>query len=260
MREKRREDIWINNRSLRDVDARIINVRLLEDRAERETIFGDWPGRPGRLLLGARRVSKTVRIEFGIRELYDLAAREAVLEAVNAWAADGVLTASARPGRMLEGVVKAWAAAEDIRDYNAAYQLEFETTAVPFWQDELPATVSGSGATGEISLTVGGDLPTWAEITMTAGAALSSATITTASAEGQTATALSGLSLAAGKVLRIYHDAAGILRIEADGVSALSKRGAASADEPLIGPGLSKITWSANASVTVNVSARGRYR
>ena len=70
--------------------------------------------------------------------------------------------------------------------------------------------------------------------------------------------AFSGLSLGAGKTLKIYYDENWILRAEVDGASVLAKRTADSADDLILPPGkATTVTIEASHAVSVTLKARG---
>lgn len=262
MKELRRQNVWINDAGLREVDARIINVRLIEPDAQEAIIYAENPGRPGRRVLSRQRQSKKIQAQFGIRELYNLAARTEVIAAVNAWAQDGVLSASTRPDRMAQVIVTKWASPADVRDYNGMYTVEFEAAGVPYWQDATSTQLNLAGSSASGQLTVGGDVETVIAASVTpSGGTLTSLTITATNADGSaTAFALQGLSVSAGTALAIAHDERGILTIAAGGTSLMGKRTAASADELTAKPGLVTVAIGANTSCSAAITARGWYR
>ena len=257
----RREEIWLNNTSLRDVDPRIVSVRLIEQDVQNEITYGQNQGMDGQRVLGRRRVSKRVRVSFAIRELYDLPARSAAIDAVNAWARDGILRASVRPGQQLNVICTEYARAEDVRAYADELSLAFEAAGVPYWQEAQPSSLTLSGDSASGSLVVRGNAPTVLDATVTpTGGALTALTLTATAGGRATVFAFSGLSVAQGTALVIAHDAQGLISISAGSVSLLGKRTAASDDELVALPGVAAISCEANTACSAVVSARGRYR
>lgn len=211
------------------------------------------------MALARRAVSKKIGVEFMARELYDIAARTAIIDAVNAWAGvGGELRCSTRPEQVIRLVTTGYASAGDIRDYTAALHLDFETAAVPAWESDTPATYTATGASGSGQMAVGGNAPTWADAVITPSAALTWVSV----AVGSEFIHLNGIDLAAGTPVRIWHDDAGILRITAgtSNTSLMSARTAASSDDLTAGPGNVAVSFEANTACTVRVSARGRFR
>lgn len=260
MRALRREDVWLNSVSLRDVDPKIINIRVIEEQAQQEITYGRAAGRDGRMVLGRTGVSKKIGVEFMIREIFDLAARSAIVDAVNEWAGTGgVLRCSTRPDRQITLITTGYAAAGDLRDYNAPLRIDFETAAVPCWENVLAAKYEATAASGSTTLALSGNAPTWAEVDVTAGTSgLTSLSVTF----GDSTIALSGFSIASGKKLRLWHDDNGILRITSDAspYKMAQYRSAASADDLIAGPGNAAAAFTANTSCGITIQARGRYR
>lgn len=67
------EDVLFNGESLRELDSRIISVRLIEEAAEDTTQWGQRAALDGQILLSARRIKKTLTVEFALNEIYDRA-------------------------------------------------------------------------------------------------------------------------------------------------------------------------------------------
>lgn len=265
MKELRRQNAYINNLGLREVDARIINVRAIEPEAQADMSYAARPTRPGQTLLRRLRRSKKIQIQFMIRELYDLAARNAVIDAVNAWSHDGVLEISTRPDQIAQVIVTKYASAADIRGYTDAYTVEFEACGVPYWQDKTPARLELSGGT----TSTGGQIVTNGNVISVADAVITptGGTLIAFTAQSFDANAnllstmlLDNMSVAAGTPIEIYHDASGLLRIEAGGASLIGSRLPESDDELLVTPHGAVINCWANAACDVVFSARGWYR
>lgn len=266
MKELRRQNAYINNLGLREVDAHIINVRAIEPEAQVDMSYAARPTRPGQVLLRRQRRSKKIQIQFMIRELYDLAARNAILDAVNTWAQDGVLQISTRPNQMAQVIVTKYASAADIRNYTDAYTVELEACGVPYWQDATPATLELSGGLSGVygDIHAGGNMDTVLDAVITpTGGTLQEITIVTVADYGLSHTSmfvLSGLDVPQGTPIIISHDARGILHIESGGVSLMGKRTAASTDELIVHPVSMVIGYTSTTAVDVTFTARGWYR
>lgn len=261
MRELRRLNAWVNNRALRDVDARIITRAITEETPQADISYGANPGRDGQRILGRQRLQKRVAIEFAIRELYDLAARTAIIDAVNTWAADGVLQVSTRPGQRMNMICVRYATAENVRDYTSTYRVEFEADAIPYWQEDTPAGASGTGTAGTLHIVTRGNAETVAEavVTPTAGP-LTTLAIRAQNGEVNNRIAFTGLDVAAGTKIVLDHDTRGFFRATAGGTSILSRRTAPSADELICQPGLMTVTYATDAACAIDVTIRGRWR
>lgn len=262
MKERRRQNAYINNLGLREVDARIINVRAIEPDAQADMSYAARPTRPGQYLLKRQRRSKKIQVQFMIRELYDLASRTDILDAANAWARDGVLEITTRADQMAQVIVTKYASASDIRNYTDAYVIEFEAAGVPYWQDKTPALLELTGTGSSGSLVVGGNADTVLDAAITpTGGTLNTLTITATSQDGSAAGfAFSGLGVSSGTTLNIVHDAFGILRIYAGDTGLIGKRTSASDDEIIIRPGVVTVAITANTTVSATLTARGWYR
>lgn len=259
MKALRREEIWLNNTSLRDVDARIINIKLLEEAAAQDITWITFARGDGQIMAGRRRTGKTLTVQFMIRSLYDLAARCAVIDAVNAWAAQGgTLMWSARPEQRITVRAVDFVVPADIRDYNTPCQITFETGAVPYWEDAALSAYTGEGATGSGNLILRGNAPTWADVSAKGkAAALTGLSVTF----GGSTILLSGFELASGETLRLWHDENGILRVDSEAAPYhfLQYRSAESADDLTGGPGKTAFSYTANTAVDFEIRARGRW-
>ena len=255
----RREDVYLNDLSLRQVDPRIINVVVVEPDAQEDIGYAAFPGRPGQRVIRRQRLSKKIQVQFGIRELYNLARRAEIIDAVNRWAADGALSTTTHPDRIAQVIVTKYAAAADVRDYNGAYSVEFEAAGIPYWQDATPARLDLTGASASGKLLIYGSAETAldADVTPT-GDAMTSLTITATSADGGASSmTFSGLSVAVGSTVSLSHDADGMLTLSS---GLLAARTAASDDDLLARPGEATIAVTANAAVSATIRARGRWR
>lgn len=165
------EDVSFNGASLRELDSRIISVRLIEESAEDTTQWGQRALLDGQILLSAKRVKKTLAVEFALNEIYDYAEKVQLLDKINAWATSakaGYLQAStqtappiqAQPG--LPDIPKEimvrcskTAVPGDAWAYDAKYRIEFETLGTPYWTDSQDQTIMPASGT-QSTFTVGG--------------------------------------------------------------------------------------------------------
>lgn len=257
MRELKRLDVWIDDASLRGVDDRINIVDIHEDAPETELTWGDIPGRHGQRLLSRVRKSLKVGIEFDIRELFDVARRAEIVGAVNAWAADGVLKVSHRPGQRLRVFRSSAAAINAARDVTGTYTVEFQATASPFWEDETPTTLTMTGTGQTLPMLIPGNVTAVPEITVKpTGGALATLSL----GFGGTSMSFTSLAVARNDVLKITHDENGWLVIAVGSTNKMSKRDAESADDFEAQPGrLAQLSFSSSVACEVTWSVRGRY-
>lgn len=252
----RRQNVWINDKALRDVDPRVLIRAITEPDNEVESEFGSFAGRYGRIpLLRPVRRSKKVEVEFAIRELYDLPARARVLDAVNGWAQDGVMMISSRPDQRLRVYCAQRASGGNLRDYTATYKISFETGGVPFWEDLTPvsALLDQNAATQE--LYIPGTAETVADVSITLGAAATFLRVVVRGGDLMTRTInlFNDDGFAAGTTIELTHDEHGIL------TGPLEYRNGASDDDLYVSPGLAEVSIMGSGNFTATVSARGRW-
>lgn len=256
MRERRRLNAWINGAALRDVDGRLHVVNIKENTPDQELTWADVPGRNGQRLLSRVRRNKRITIEFDIRELFDLAARAAIVDAVNAWAADGELEVSYRPEQRMRVLLAKAAEFNGARDVTEGYTVDFDAAAVPYWEDATPTAWALSGTTGSGTIHLRGSAQAQPEIEVTpTGGALNTLQLTF----GGKSMSFTNMNVASGTKLALSHDDRGILSIKAGTASKLSARTAASADDFAAGPGDVAVGFTANVACDVVFTARGRY-
>lgn len=249
-------DAYINNVSLRELDGRILVRAVNEQPSQSVLTYGDNPGRDGQRLLTRTRDTRRVVITFAVREIRDLAARASVVEMVNAWAQDGFLTVSYRPGRRLPVVVAGRATMQDPRSYQEDYSIQLDAPASPFWEDLTPQTLSIVGASGQGKLLNLGSYCAFPEITVTpTGGTLNTLTVSV----GVDTFSFTGLGVVANTKLTIGHDVRGFLRIGTASAGKLQCRTAASSDELIAQPGYNDVSVLAGTACRVEISVRGRY-
>ena len=156
------EDVTLNGVSFRGLDPAIMSVRLIEDAPETDVQYGQRAEMDGRFVLSARRVRKSLALEFNLRGRFDMAARNQVLDKINAWAAGyGWLTSTTQtaprvnpqpgaPDDDKEIFVRSAGpvAAGDAWATTQTYRLTFETLGVPYWRDSVaeigPSTIGST--------------------------------------------------------------------------------------------------------------------
>lgn len=249
-------DAYLNGASLRAANGRI-RVTNIQQEITQKSSYGENTGLDGRRRHRTRRELIRVTVEFGLLEIYDATAREAAVEAANAWADDGILRISSKPGRQLRVQCRARAAIREPRNPKERFSIVFETAESPFWEDVSPAQLTLSGTEASQAFRIPGTTAMEGEVRITPGSGtLNSLQLSL----GDSAFSFTGLNVAAGHTLIIDHDENGYLRIRADNVSRLSCRSAASDDELMAGPGQALASFTADTPCSVVFLARGRYR
>lgn len=258
MDKHRRVSAYINGVPLTDAVPLALIRQITENPAEHELLTGERPARPGQNVIVLRRTRLNVTIEFVIRELFDLSARAMEIEAAAAWAQDGILELSNKPGRKLKMVVTERPALGNIRDYNQAFLVKCSAIACPYWQDAFYISASTTGTTGNAVLLPAGTvkrLPLEFTVIPT-GETMTALTV----AANGSAMEFTGLNVAAGTPFCLRYDDNMLQWITAGGASALSARTAASADDLFVYPRQSNtITFTANTAVSAVFMARGLY-
>ena len=190
----------------------------------------------------------------------DLAARRAVFDAVNAWAAaKGWLTTNEMPGRRMHVDYVQVPSSGDLWEWTEEFTITFRAYAVPFWEDTATTTVTlTQGSTGSGSITIGGTTESAGEATVQnkSGSTISTVSMTV---NGHTM-AFSGIGLANNGYLTIDHAFVGtswVLRAKIGNTSVLKYR--TGDDEFVLKPGSNSISFTAGGSVIATVSAKGRY-
>lgn len=248
-------DAWMDGELLSAVGPFLIS-QVHEDPATLEILTADRPGRAGELLVSRKRQSLRVAMEIQIRELFDLSFRSRMLEQLARWAQGSALELSNHPERRLRVYGSSTPSLGPVRDYTAVIRVEWSADPVPYWEDVHPSRISlsGTSVTGVLPVPGTAQTPVCLSVTPTGGT-LTSCAVTVG---GQTIS-LSALSVAQGKSLVIDRDARDDIAILADGVSSLSARSAASADDLLVLPGPREITVTTDVAADVAVWVRGRW-
>lgn len=254
----RHMEAYLNGVSLTDAVPLALIQQVYEEPEEVELTTAQRALGDGEALVERRRTRLTVAVEFAIAELFDLPRRALMQQQAAAWASDGLLRLSNRPGQQLRVVcVKRPNLGED-RSYIKTLRAEFTAIAPPYWQDIAYISASGSGASGSLTLRPTGTkerLYLEAEITPTGGT-LNTLTLSC----GDTSFAFEGLAVPAGTALIIGRDARDHLTVTAGGAGKLGCRTAQSSDELLAIPAANNaIAWTANTACAVTCKTRGLY-
>lgn len=197
--------------------------------------------------------SASVSIKFEIHS-YSISQRQAICDAVNAWAKDGgILMTNDRNGQFLQCVCSEFPSVQSARNWTDELTVSFEAYSVPFWQESVYQSVSATGTSwnGTFWVPGSGD-KTFVEAEILANASLSSVGITV---NGRTLT-LSGLSVSSGSTIKIAYDSDGIQSIKVGSTSLLNKR--TGVDDLLADCSKNNtFSFTSSASVTVTLKARG---
>ena len=256
----------LNGVQLDEIDPRII-IKGIEGGAGSMAVSTASAGRGDGSRITSRRreaVEVAVRFSMNIRR-NAMEEREAVLEAVNSWAAGaaggGILTIGYKPDRMLRIDEVVTPGEGDLWKRFDEYTITFRARAIPYWQKEAAvsaATATGTGGSGSIEIAGSAKTRLDAELENMSGAEIANATITV----GGKSMAVTDLGLGNGQKLTIDHTVAGgtqVIRIRIGGTSVMARRTDGSADEFEVMPGNIPFSFSAQRACRLTVSGRGRY-
>lgn len=245
----------LNGQEFLALDPRLY-IQDIEEQARTRVETAALAGGGQRALGGCRREGLTVTLRFMVKER-DRAARQRVIDRVNAWAGEGWLTCSTRPEQRLY-VLCTQPAGSAARKWSEDLQVVFAAYDRACWQERYPVSVTMSGQAGEAELRPMGSQPCCleAEITNVSGGTVNRALL---AAQGQKVE-FAGLSLAAGKKLSISYDAHHLLCAAVDGEGRLACRTADSDDDVRLTPGQSNaVRFEADGACDVTLYARGEW-
>ena len=140
----------LNGDQLDEIHDAIV-IRGIEQAAGKDNITATATGGPfGQRITGARRDSIDITVKFAIDiKKRDLEGRNAVLEAVNAWAAaartetgGAWLTVGHKPDRRIRVVLAQPAAEGDLWKWTDDFTIIFRAYGVPYWEQSEANTVS----------------------------------------------------------------------------------------------------------------------
>lgn len=226
----------------------------------------------GRLRQSFLRQSLSVRLEVQFRTIGNPVKRAEAVDALNAWAmGGGKLTISNRPGKCLYVECEKPASEGSLYASDAVASVVLTANAVPFWQAETPTTAETSYMhQGELlaSMNMPGttDTEMSAEIIVGDGP-LYNLTVSTPESymtfAGETVTNEDGTTeqkplAEADTAFKIIYEN-GVLKILSGEISAFRFRSAESADDLILSPGENMVHITADAPVTVKLSACGRW-
>ena len=252
-------EAWMDGIRLADIGAIVIDD-VSEPPADMDIAYQARAVRGGQSVLKRRRKSLRVTISAKIHELYDLGKRNAIRQAIAEWCNGSILELSNHPDQQLHVISKGEPGLGAVRDFNSQLDIELEANEIPYWEDKMPNTVTGSGTTGSATLLIAGtakEIPV--EVTFTPGSALAALTVTVSCGGVTKSIALSGMSIGSGSAVVFGRDEKDRLTIKNGGTSLMRYRSAASADDLIVPAGTATVSWSADVSGSISFSARGRW-
>lgn len=252
-------EAWMDGVRLADIGAIVIDD-VNEPAADMDIGYQGRAFRGGQGVQKRRRKSLRVTISAKVHELYDLAKRNAIRQAIAEWCNGSILELSNHPDQQLHVICKAEPGLGAVRDFNALLDIELEANEIPYWEDKMPNSVTGSGSSGSTTLLIAGtakEVPV--ECTFTPGSALAALTVTVSCGGVTKSIALSGMSIGSGSAVVFGRDEQDRLTIKNGSTSLMRYRSAASADDLIIPAGKATVSWSAGVSGSISFSAKGRW-
>ena len=253
--------VALNGVQLDSLDSRIL-ISGFDEAAGKDVInavsigFGD-----GQRITAKRRDTLDVTVKFNLNiKNNDMAARDVLLDKINAWAAPGgVLTANHKTGKQLTVVLAQAPGGGDQFFWQNEFTLVFRAYAVPFWENTTATSVTlTQGDAGEGTLTMPGSTEAIGEalIQNKSGGTLDALSLTVNGYQ----MSFTNLGLTNNAYLTIDHLQTGgifVKRARIGQASVLDKL--TGADEFILNPGSNVISYTAGGDVIVQVSAKGRY-
>ena len=206
---------------------------------------------------------QTVTVTFELH-IYDVAKRHEALQKVNAWAqAGGTLTTNDRAGQRLYYTrCERYASIASAKNWTDPLTVVFATTFIPYWMSNTAKAITLSGKTPKGTLKMDGNTgDAIVSATITPESTLTKIEISTGDKNSTISKiVLADISVAQGKQLVIDYVRNRFLRIRADGKNIMAKLEPASSDLLTVPCGVNTaVNISANAKVTAEISARGRW-
>ena len=248
-----RYEAYLNETALSSISPDILVLNIEYSAPETQYITFNVANRDGARIHKNYTSSVSVRITFEIHT-YDTLKRQAICQNVALWAKNGgYLETNDRLGQRLRCVCTQKPVLNS-RDWTAPVTIVFTAYVIPFWEQEVPASVTlTAGTSGSDQLYVPGNVDgALTEVDILANASLSSVSLTV---NGSTLS-LTGLSVSSGNTITITYDDNMIQSIKVGTTSLLNKR--TGVDDLVMKCGeYNTVSFSSAASVTVTFKARG---
>lgn len=253
---KRQVDVFLNGVSLSAVSNKIIAVRVVESPAQDEATFETLSHMPGQTLIHKKRTALNLSIFMKIRELYDLSTRAGVINAINAWAAQGgELTVSYRPDTTIQVVLIQPASTNDIRSYANEIELKFVSDGSSYWKNMYSNASQLIGSAISSRFTVDGNAPTFvdAAIYFVQGGSYFEIVV------DKSRMRVENVGFAGGSYVTIRHSDNGVAEILKNGESVFFALTDDSSDVLVSPGGVTPVAITTDGDVEVTFTALGRW-
>lgn len=246
-------EVWMNNVPLSSISGAIYVSRISYKPAAIKFNTAEVAGRNGERVESVKRKGATVTVSFYLKKT-DNINRQEIVQAVAAWAQEGILQTSDRPHTRLHVRCIDFPFVSDVCDWITPVSIVFQTFEQPFWEEITESVLTlSSGTSGSGSLYVPGNAgKALVEVTVTPSSSLANITLTV----GSTSITLTDISATSASPLTITYDANGFQKILRGTTSVLNKR---TGDDDLLAEcgTANAVSFSASAAASVTFRARG---
>lgn len=259
---QRRVEVWLNDVNLQTAAPLAVVQYVNEVAPEFDLEAADLARPAGSRLSRRKRTAKEIRIGCVIGNLYDLTVRAQALDAIAGWARDGILKVSYRPNQQLRVIAGKPPTLGNAREWTQNVEISFYAYALPFWEgtaeNERVVSLTTDGvneSAGQINPAGTAEFaPVEILITNTGAAAMTACTVIV----GSMVIGLTGLNVAPGEAVHMYHDETMLFRIRA-GTTELTSCRSASSDDELTAPSgtYTAVRVTTDAPATVEFKTRG---
>lgn len=253
---KRLIDVFLNGIALSSVHDRIIAIRVFEQPQEDEITYEQIGNMPGKRIVSKKRRELNITVKLKVRELYDMAERMNVINAVNTWAVNGgTMRVSYRGQKTLNVQLTKPAAPGDIRDYNTEIELVFTSDGWPYWLDEHSSNHQSAGASGSALLEIAGSAPALIDTAVYVIQPITYLNIQIANSRVK----LTNLDIPSAGYITITHDNYGIMSVMYAGNSLYGHLSDDSDDRLITTGGFADASFETDGDVEIYYTMRGRW-
>ena len=254
-----RFDVYLNGIALSSISPKIYITNINESEPRVRMTTDDNAKYIGSRLRTRRVTEREVEIVYMVRER-DVARRAQILDDISAWVRDGRLAVNYRENMFLPVYFASIPTPASSLDWTDELSLLF-TAYSPYWRSLYPVRTSADLAANtktDVNFYPTGNSETFLEFSVEndSASALNALTVEAGGRKFE----FEGLGLANGQTLDVSYADNEILKIMANGVSALNKRTADSDDDLLLqARAQNTVSITSDAAATIHLQARGRY-
>lgn len=245
-------EVWMNGVPLSSLSPSVYISSIICKPAAITVNTARTAGRDGERPESLYRNGTSVQVGFYLKKT-DNVFRQELMDAVKAWAREGILQVSDMPYKRLRVRCIEYPYVPDTCDWSTQISMKFQAYEQPFWEECQETSLTLTGSSGSGVLYVPGNAgKTLVEVTAVPTGSLENISLTV----GSTGIALTGVSATSAAPVTISYDENGIQRIQCGNTSILSKRTGSDDLEAECGT-RTAVSFSASAAVNVTFRARG---